>query len=228
MAKNKIQEPTHDEVVVEAVSKTEEFFQKNQKLITWVCVAIIVIIGGYFANKYLIAQPRAEKASAEMFAAVQEFNASNWEVALNGDENHAGFLEIIDNYGSTPQGSLAAHYAGVSYLKLGDKENALVYLKKYNTTKGATAEIINAQNYGLQGDIMVDNGNLAAAAKLYNKAIKASENNMTTPTYLKKLGLVEEQLGNTEAALAAFQTIKEKYNTSLEARDIDLYIGRLR
>lgn len=228
MANKKNQEPTHDEVVVEAVNKTEEFFQKNQKIITWACVAIVVIIGGYFANKYLIAQPRAEKASAEMFAAIQEFNASNWEVALNGDDNNAGFLEIIDNYGSTPQASLAAHYAGISYLKLGDAENALTYLKKYDTAKGATAEIINAQNYGLQADILVDKGEFAAAAKLYKKAIEASDNIMTAPTYLKKLGLVEEELGNKEAAKKAYTTIAEKYNTSLEARDIDLFIGRLR
>ena len=46
--------------------------------------------------------------------------------------------------------------------------------------------------------------------------------------YLKKLGLVEEELGNKEAAKKAYTTIAEKYNTSLEARDIDLYIGRLR
>lgn len=228
MATNKIQEPTYEEVVTETVGKTEKFFEKNQKLIIGVLVAIIVVIGGYFANKYLIAQPRAEKASAEMFAAIQEFNASNWEVALNGDDNNAGFLEIIDNYGSTPQASLAAHYAGISYLKLGDAESALTYLKKYDTAKGATAEIINAQNYGLQGDLLVDKGELAAAAKLYKKAIEASDNSMTAPIYLKKLGLVEEELGNKEAAKKAYTTIAEKYNTSLEARDIDLFIGRLR
>jgi tetratricopeptide (TPR) repeat protein len=228
MANNKIQEPTHDEVVVEAVSKTEEFFQKNQKLITWICVAIVVIIGGYFANKYLIAQPRAEKASAEMFAAVQEFNSSNWEVALNGDENHAGFLEIIDNYGSTPQGSLAAHYAGVCYLKLSDKENALTYLAKYKAGKGAPAEIINAQNIGLQADIVADGGDLKKAAALYTKAVEASANSLTAPYYLKKLGQVEEALGNNAAALAAYQRIADEYNTALEARDIDTFIGRVK
>lgn len=227
MANNKIQEPTHEEVVVEAVSKTEEFFQKNQKLITWIGVALIVIIGGYFANKYLIAQPKAEKASAEMFAAIQEFNAGNWEVALNGDDNNAGMLEIVENYGSTPQGSLAAHYAGVCYIRLGDKESALEYLKKYDAAKGAPAEIINAQNLGLQGDLLVDKGDLKGGAKLFKEAIEASDNNMTAPIYLKKLGLVEEELGNKEAALEAYTTIAEKYSTSLEARDIDIYIGRL-
>ena len=228
MANNKIQEPTHDEVVVEAVSKTEEFFQKNQKLITWICVAIVVIIGGYFANKYLIAQPRAEKASAEMFAAVQQFNAEQWQVALDGDGNNAGFVEVIENYASTPQGSLAAHYAGLSYLKLGDNENALKYLRKYRPAKGAPAEIINAQNAGLQGDIYANNGDLEKAAALYKKAVKASDNSLTAPVYLKKLGMVEEQLGNKAAALEAYQRIADEFYTSLEARDIDTFIGRLK
>ncbi len=227
MTNNKPQETTYEEVVTETVGKTEQFFENNKKLITWVLVALIVIVGGYFANKYLVAQPRAEKASAEMFAAIQNFGAEEWQVALDGDGNYAGFLEVIDNYGSTPQGSLAAHYAGICYLKLGDKENALAYLQKYDATSGAPAEIVNAQNLGLQADLIADGGDMAKAAALYRKAVKASENSLTAPYYLKKLGLAEEALGNKAAALAAFQRIADDYNTALEARDIDLYIGRL-
>lgn len=228
MADNKKQEMAYEEVVTETVSKTEKFFEQNGKLVTLVLAAIIVVVGGYFANKYLIAQPRAEKASAEMFAAIQNFNAEEWQVALDGDGNYAGFLEVIDNYGSTPQGSLAAHYAGVCYLKLGDKENALTYLAKYKAGKGAPAEIINAQNIGLQADIVADGGDLKKAAALYTKAVEASANSLTAPYYLKKLGQVEEALGNTAAALAAYQRIADEYNTALEARDIDAFIGRLK
>ena len=228
MATKQNQEITHDEVVTEAVSKTEQFFEKNQKLIVWAIVAVFVIIGGYFANKYLIAQPRAEKASAEMFAAVQQFNAEQWQVALDGDGNNAGFVEVVETYATTPQGSLAAHYAGVSYLKLGDAENALKFLRKYRPATGAPAEIINAQNAGLQGDIHANNGDLNKAAALYKKAVKASDNSLTAPVYLKKLGMVEEQLGNKAAALEAYQRIADEYYTSLEARDIDTYIGRLK
>lgn len=227
MTNNKPQETNYEEVVTETVGKTEQFFENNKKLITWVLVALIVIVGGYFANKYLVAQPRAEKASAEMFAAIQNFGAEEWQVALDGDGNYAGFLEVIENYGSTPQGSLAAHYAGICYLKLGDKENALAYLQKYDATSGAPAEIVNAQNLGLQADLIADGGDMAKAAALYRKAVKASENSLTAPYYLKKLGLAEEALGNKAAALAAFQRIADEYNTALEARDIDLYIGRL-
>ncbi|MBO7300029.1 MAG: tetratricopeptide repeat protein [Tidjanibacter sp.] len=228
MADNKKQEMAYEEVVTETVSKTEKFFEQNQKLVTWVLAAIIVVIGGYFANKYLIAQPRAEKASVEMFAAIQNFNAEEWQVALDGDGNYAGFLEVMDNYGSTPQGSLAAHYAGVCYLKLGDKENALAYLAKYDASKGAPAEIVNAQNLGLQADLVADGGDLQKAAALYRKAVAASANSLTAPYYLKKLGLVEEALGNNAAALEAYQRIADEYNTALEARDIDSFIGRLK
>ncbi|MBO5661471.1 MAG: tetratricopeptide repeat protein [Tidjanibacter sp.] len=228
MTNNKPQETNYEEVVTETVGKTEQFFENNKKLITWVLVALIVIVGGYFANKYLVAQPRAEKASAEMFAAIQNFGAEEWQVALDGDGNYAGFLEVIENYGSTPQGSLAAHYAGICYLKLGDKESALAYLQKYDATSGAPAEIVNAQNLGLQADLVADGGDMAKAAALYRKAVKASENSLTAPYYLKKLGLAEEALGNKAAALAAFQKIADEYNTALEARDIDLYIGRLK
>ena len=228
MTNNKPQETNYEEVVTETVGKTEQFFENNKKLITWVLVALIVIVGGYFANKYLVAQPRAEKASAEMFAAIQNFGAEEWQVALDGDGNYAGVLEVIENYGSTPQGSLAAHYAGICYLKLGDKESALAYLQKYDATSGAPAEIVNAQNLGLQADLIADGGDMAKAAALYRKAVKASENSLTAPYYLKKLGLAEEALGNKAAALAAFQKIADEYNTALEARDIDLYIGRLK
>ena len=102
------------------------------------------------------------------------------------------------------------------------------YLRKYDAASGAPAEIVNAQNLGLQGDILSDGGDLEKAAALYRKAVKASENSLTAPYYLKKLGQVEEALGNKAAALAAYQRIADEYFNSLEARDIDLYIGRLK
>lgn len=224
----KKEEQAHNEAVSTAVGKTEEFFQKNDKTITWILIAVIVIVGGYFAYKYLVAQPRTQKAASEMFVAEQLFGSEQWDAALNGDGNNAGFLEIVDNYGSTPQGSLAAHYAGISYLKMGDNAAALKFLAKYRTAKGATAEIVNAQNYGLQADIYSAEGDNAKAIKFYHKAIKASNNVLTAPYYLKKLGIVYEAEGNKAEALKAYERIANEFFTSLEARDIQTYIGRLK
>lgn len=226
MAKETKQQIALDEALVENASKTEKFFSKHQKLITWVAVIVIVIVGGYFVNKHFFELPKQEKASAEMFVAIQHFNAQEYQVALEGDGNYAGFLDIVEEYDGTPQASLAAHYAGVCYYNLGDslRSEALNYLAKYEAASGAPAEVINAQNLGLQADIYANNGDLAKAAELYREAIDACKANaLTTPIYLKKLGLVEEALGNNEAALEAFQKAYEEYGL----REVESFIGRL-
>ena len=226
MAKEKTQQTAIDEALVERAGKTEKFFSKHKKLITWGAVIILLVIGGLFAKKYFIDQPKQRRASEEMFVAIQHFNAQEYQVALEGDGNYAGFLDVIAEYEGTPQASLASHYAGVCYYNLGDslRSTALNYLTKYEATEGAPADIIKAQNLGLQADIHVDNGDYKKAADLYRKAIEACKsNNFTTPIYLKKLGLVEEALGNKEAALKAYIRAYEEFG----ANDVAPFIGRL-
>ena len=62
-----------------------------------------------------------EKA-AELIAEAQNRFAEetpDFQLALEGDANGAGFLEVIEQYGSTPSGNLAKHCAGICYYKLG-------------------------------------------------------------------------------------------------------------
>ena len=157
------------------------------------------------------------------------FEAENpdYELALNGDANGAGFLDVIDQYGSTPSGNLAKHYAGICYLKSGDVEQAALYLAKFSPVKGLPGALINAQNYGLQGDVAVEQGNYAAAVKFYEKAVKAADNNMTAPLYLRKAGLAEKAQGNNERAAALFQRILDNYPSSMEAREAEKLLGSI-
>ncbi len=215
------------EVAIEtALMETEGFFERNWKVLLGAVVVIVVAIGCYFAYQGLYLSPRIEKASAMMYAAEQRFAAGEFEQALNGDGNRAGFLEVIEQYGSTPQGNIASHYAGICYMKAQDWENALTYLAKYRPTKGTPNALINAQNYGLQGDVYVQLKDYANAVSLYKKAVDAADNVFTTPAYLKKLGLVYEAQGNYTEAMAAYQKIADFYPQSLEAQDIEKYIGQ--
>ena len=100
-------------------------------------------------------------------------------------------------------------------------ENAAKYLAKYKAVKGLAAEVVNAQNLGLQGDVAVEQGDYAKAAKFFKKAVEASENNYTAPTYLYKQGLALAAAGEVEAAKACYKAITEKYPTSMEARDAE-------
>ena len=206
-----------------AMNKTEFFFEKNGKLMSYIFLGLLILAALIFGYRTLIVQPRAEKA-AEMIAQAQaRFEAENpdYELALNGDANGAGFLDVIDQYGSTPSGNLAKHYAGICYLKSGDVEQAALYLAKFSPVKGLPGALINAQNYGLQGDVAVEQGNYAAAVKFYEKAVKAADNNMTAPLYLRKAGLAEKAQGNNERAAALFQRILDNYPSSMEAREFD-------
>ena len=79
-----------------------------------------------------------------MFVAEQLFAAEDYTAALEGDGSNAGFLDVVSQYGATRPGRLAAHYAGVCYMKLGDFDAAMEYLNKYKKVKGAPGVIINA------------------------------------------------------------------------------------
>lgn len=216
------------EVKIEsAINQTESFIIKNGSLLLTILAVAIVIAVSFYGARHLYMKPRAEKASAAMYVAQQHFAQDSMQLALQGDGNFDGFLQIIKKYGATPAGNVARHYAGVAYMELGQYEEALKMLESYKTVKGVPGSIINAQNLGLQGDANVQMGNFERGAQLYEKAAAASDNSLTTPVYLKKAGLAYEKLGDNAKALAIYKRLSADYPSSLEARDIEKSIGRL-
>lgn len=226
MAKEKILKP-EEEALGAAMSKTENFFEQNGKMVSIVLALLLVVAGCIFGYKKLISEPRVEKA-AELIAEAEDRLAEetpDYQLALEGDANGAGFLEVAEQYGSTPSGNLAKHCAGICYYRLGDLENAAAYLKKFKAVKGLPGSIINAQNLGLQGDIAFEQGDLATAVKFYEKAVAAAENNYTAPMFLRKAGLAEQAAGNQAAAEAYYQRILTSYPASTEAREAEKLMG---
>lgn len=227
MAKQQVAE---QETLGEAMNKTELFFEQNGRTIGYIFLGLLILAALIFGYRALISQPRIEKA-AEMIAEAQyrfEGETPDFELALLGDANGAGFLDVIEKYGSTPSGNLARHYAGICYLRQGDLENAAKYLAKFSPVKGLPGALVNAQNYGLQGDIAVEQHNYAAAVKFYEKAVKAADNNLTAPQYLIKAGLAEQALGNAEKAAAFYEQVLTSYPASMEARNVEKLLGGVR
>lgn len=220
--------PAEDpEMIIEsAIGRTESYIEKHFKTLLISVGVIIVVVGGYFGYTNLIATPNEQKASAAAYIAEQHFQVDSFALALNGTNEFEGFLSVIDNYGSTKVGNIANHYAGICYLKLNDFDNALKYLSAYKATEGNAALIINAQNVGLMGDINIEKGNIEEGVKLFEKAA-AFTNDFTSPMFLKKAGMAYEHLGNNTKALEAYNKIKDQFATSIEARDIDKFIGRI-
>ena len=209
------------EAVVEAVSKTEKFFQENGKLLSIICAAVIVVCAGVFCWYKFAYQPKVAEAQGQMAVAEQTFRAADYSTALNGDGNALGFAEIISEYGAKA-GKSVYFYAGICELQLGNYESAISYLSSY---KGKDA-ILAARATACIGDAYVGLEEYGKALGYFEKAAAAADN-MYTAGYLLKAGAVAEKLGDTAKALAFYKEIKDQYPQSMEAYDVDKYIGRI-
>lgn len=226
MAKKENQQ---EAAVAEAVSKTEQFFQENgKKVVIALTVVVLAVVGGYLYKNFVI-DSNAEKAAEMIVEAQDRFAGENpdFALALNGDENGAGFLDVVEQYGSTASGNIAKHYAGICYLRLGELDNAEKYLAQYDAVDELAAEVVNAQNLGLRGDIAVEKGEYEAAVALYKKAVAASKNIYTAPLYLYKQTLVYAQLGNKVEAQKCLDALQAEYPMSTEAREAEKVVGSL-
>jgi tetratricopeptide (TPR) repeat protein len=209
------------ENVESALSKTEHFIEENQNRLSMIALAVIIIVAGYWGIKKFYFMPLEQEAQKEIFYAQQYFEKDSFNLALNGDGQNAGFLEIIDEYGSTKAGKLAGYYAGVANLHLGNYNEAVEYLKGFSCDE----EMVAATAIGALGDAYAELGESDKAIAQY-KSAAAFDNTLTAPTYLMKLGVMYEAKGDYPAAVKAYQTIKDKYGSSAEARQVDKYLTR--
>ena len=209
------------EAVVEAVSKTEQFFEKNGKLLTIICVAVVVACAAVFCWHKFVHQPKVAEAQGQMALAEDNFRAADYELALNGDGNVLGFVQILDEYG-TKAGKAINFYAGVCELQLGNWESAIKYLEAYN----GKDQILAARAKACLGDAYVGLEDYKKALGYFEQAAAAADN-MFAATYLLKAGAVAEKLGDNTKALSFYNKIKEEYPQSMEGYDIDKYIGRI-
>ena len=208
------------EAVVEAVSKTEKFFQENGKLLSIICAAFIAVCAIAFCWFKLAYQPKVAEAQGQMAAAEQNFRSGDYELALNGDGNVLGFVQIIDEYGKKA-GKAVYFYAGICELQLGEWEQAIKFLQSY---KGKDT-ILSARATACIGDAYAALEDYSKALTYFEKAAEAD--NMYAAGYLLKAGAVAEKLGQNEKALSYYTQIKEEYPNSMEGYDIDKYIGRI-
>ena len=211
------------EGIEQALTRSEQFIEDNQKLLTYILIGIVlvllIVIGG---NRYYL-KPLNEEAAANMFYAERFFEIDSFNLALNGYGTYPGFLDIMDDYGITKSARIARYYAGICYHQLGDYEAAIKYLDKFRTND----LLVGAAKYSTMGDAYVELGELEKATGAYQKGIDKYKNNYSSPIILKKLGIVYEEMGDLEGALDAYRTIELNYPDTPEGREIRKYIGRV-
>jgi tetratricopeptide (TPR) repeat protein len=210
------------EVVESTLSRTEKYIEDNKKSLSIIIAVIIVIIGGYLGFKKFIVEPQEKEAASQMFMAEHFFEIDSFELALNGKGEYLGFIEIAEEYSITKSGNLANYYAGMSYLRLGKFEEAIEFLKNFNSDD----EIVMTLAISAIGDANMELGNIEEAISYYVKATERKPNEFSTPLMLMKLGMVYESQNKYDKALECYEKIQNDYSKSNEGRNIRKYIAR--
>lgn len=216
----------------EGAGKTEEWVAKNQKYIFIIIGLAAAIILGYLAYERFVQEPREQDAANEMFQAQSYFdNAlassgaqsdSLFNMALTGGEGKYGFLDIIDNYGSTNAANLANYYAGFAYLHTNRYQEAIEYLEDFSSDDEILAPLAKA---GI-GDAFMQLNQPEEALSYYDEAASMRSNNFSTPKALLKAAITAIQLGKGEQAAEYLQRIEDEFSTTPEAEQVPAYLGR--
>jgi len=221
MAKKTDLQEARQQNIAEAVSKTELFFKKYGKIIYGCVAAVLIIALLAIAYNRFILQPKKTEAVNQLAQAERWFDAGEYELALNGDDNSLGLVDIVSQYGAKA-GEAVYLYAGVASLRTGAYEEAISYLKKYNVDDN----ILQARAQACIGDAYVELEDYATALNWFEKAAKTSDN-LFSAAYLLKAGTAAEALGQMDKALACYKEIKDKWGNAPEAMEIDKYITRI-
>jgi len=214
----------------EGASRTEEWVEKNQKAILIFVGVVAISVLGYLGFHNFIQEPKEAEAMNEMFQAQSYYEQalaatskdSLFNLSLTGGEGKFGFLDIIDNYGSTNAGNLATYYAGIAYLNTGKYQEAIEYLDAFKANDMNVAPIAK----GAIGDAFAQLDQQEEALKYYEKAASMSKSELTAPRFLLKAGITALGLGKKDVALKQFMAITVNYPKSPEATKATLYAGK--
>lgn len=212
------------QAVEEALSKTEVFIEKNQNLLIYIFIGIAAVVGGYFGYIKFIQEPAEINAQESMYWAERYFERDSLNLALNGDGNHKGFLEVIDDDGNTKNGNLARYYAGAIYLKQGKFDEAIEMLEDFDCDDN----IHGPNSRILLGHAYCELQDFEKAVDAYKEAADMKMNDFTRPQALMNAGkILETKLNDPEAALEMYKMVKFDHPTYFESPNkVDKYIGR--
>lgn len=210
--------------IVEARDQAQSFIEENQTLFIGALLGVALVIGGLFVYRNFIVKPKQQEAISQVYAAQNQFERDSFILALTKPGGEAlGLADVVKEYGSTKTGNLSHYYAGLSHLQLGQFDAAISYLSDFN----AKGNIMPILKNGLLGDAYSEKQEMDKAISFYQKAVSAGDNDIFTPYYLQKLGMLNEYLNQPEPALKAYQELKSKYPESTYGKDVDKYITRL-
>lgn len=209
--------------VEQTLTTTEQFLESHYKELLIGLGVIVVLIAIFWLGKIYL-NKQNDEAQSQVYMAERYLEMDSLNLALNGDGNYLGFIDIANDYKYTRTGNLARYSAGICYLHLGQYEEAIEYLDKYSKKD----KMIGSLAIGATGDAYVELGDIEKGVAKYIEAADFAKNSFNTPIYLMKAGEIHELNGQYDEALKLYERIQNEYPESTEGLAIDKYIARVK
>ena len=222
MAKKTNDDPERMKNVEQTLTRTEQFLEANYKTLSIILGVIVALVAIFWLGRMYL-NKRNSEAQSQIYQAERYLEMDSLYLALNGDGNYLGFLDIAGDYKMTATGNLARYSAGICYLHLGQFDEAIEMLNKYRKKD----KILGALAIGATGDAYVEKGEVEKGISLYLEAAKFANNSFNTPLFLMKAGELYELNGNHAEALKIYERIQNEYPESTEGTTIEKYIARV-
>jgi len=213
-----------EDKLVSFVYKAQSFYEDyKNKIFTYGAVVVVAVAVAYF----YVNQQRAdnENAGVELSRTMVLYDQGAYLQAIEGQQgtNIIGLKKIVEEYGGTENGESAKIFLANSYSFLGNYEEALKYYEDYS----GSIDYFKAAAIAGRAGYHASKNEYEEAADLYLDAASVTEINAQNSEYLLSAGINLLKAGNKEDAKKLFETIKEKYSTTLAGREIGQYLGRV-
>jgi len=216
MSKHLSKEELQSDVLLSFYGQALLYFNQNKSKVIGIASAIALVIVLGIAYVFM-SIGNEEKAQVLLSQAEQHFAASDWEKALNGDATNgtAGYATIVSNYGSTDAGNLAAYFAAVASMNLGNNDDALMYIRKHD----APNDVIGIGAVSLHATIEANAGNYKEAGNLYLKAANMAKSDTNSPQQLLLAAIHFMAADLKSDAQKAVDRILEEFPDSAQAQE---------
>lgn len=217
-------EHLESDYLVTGYARAYEIYHQHKNSIIFGTLAVLLVIGGgiWF---YLDRQAQEEEAQEMLSYAEQLFQRGQYEQALFGDDEGRtiGFAEIASEFSRTSAGNISRYYAAASEARLGNYEDALPYIERFNPPDG----ILGVGPIAFHAAILSNLGQHEQAAEIYLKAAEWDENDVTTPQNLLNAAEAAMEAGNDARAQEYVTRVIDRYGDTGFAADAKRMQGLL-
>ena len=201
----------------ELLARVTNWVKTHQKATTW--IVSIVAIAAALLTWTQISNRRSEKiASAELTPARLAFEARNFQLASSE------LSRLVENYSGTNAANEAELILGQVRLAQGQSEAAIEQLRKF--APGAN-RLYRAQAFGLLAAAYENVGHAREAAEAYQRAADGAELPFLRAQFLSDVGRSWVEARDTAKAIAAYQEIVSKLDSTGSAVEARVRLGEL-